>query len=72
KMEQEKLEKQARQGHKAEGQKQSTTEGPPESQSSESVSRDKTKNYAIVAGVVAVAAGIWWYTSSKPKEKEHA
>ncbi|GLJ20422.1 hypothetical protein SUGI_0370950 [Cryptomeria japonica] len=71
KMEQEKIEKLARQGHKPEGQK-SASDGTPGSQSSESVSRDKTKNYAIVAGVVAVATSIWWYTSSKPKEKEHA
>lgn len=71
KMEQEKLEKLARKGVKPEEHRASSgsTQGG-ESTSSEKVSTDSTKNVAVLAGVVAVVAGVWWYVKASPKKVE--
>ncbi|CAF1833100.1 hypothetical protein Bca4012_030323 [Brassica carinata] len=77
KMEQEKLEKIARQGpgeQAASGAKASGGGGsPPSSASAESgpkVSEDKDRNYAVVAGVVAVVGAIGWYMKSGGKKQQ--
>eukprot|EP01018_Ginkgo_biloba_P008151 Gb_40686 [translate_table: standard] len=57
------------QGFKSEDQ-QSHSDTTSESQTSPGVSTDKGKNIAVLAGVVAVVAGIWWYARSNSKEKE--
>jgi hypothetical protein len=43
--------------------------GPTESASA-SVSTDKNRNYAVLAGVVAALGGLGWYLLSKPKKSE--
>eukprot|EP00252_Welwitschia_mirabilis_P018461 TRINITY_DN41019_c0_g1_i1.p1 TRINITY_DN41019_c0_g1~~TRINITY_DN41019_c0_g1_i1.p1 ORF type:complete len:115 (+),score=26.25 TRINITY_DN41019_c0_g1_i1:148-492(+) len=71
KMEQEKLEKLARKGVPPEEQKAGNTTGSQST--SEGVSTDKAKNYAVVSGVVALVAGVWWYvkaTSKKPEPQD--
>ncbi|CAF2164622.1 unnamed protein product [Brassica napus] len=75
KMEQEKLEKIARQGpgeQAASGAKASGG-GGTSSASAESgpkVSEDKDRNYAVVAGVVAVVGAIGWYMKSGGKKQQ--
>ncbi|CAH8306378.1 unnamed protein product [Eruca vesicaria subsp. sativa] len=75
KMEQEKLEKIARQGpgeQAASGAKASGG-GGSSSASAESgpkVSEDKDRNYAVVAGVVAVVGAIGWYMKSGGKKQQ--
>lgn len=71
KMEQEKLEKLARKGVNPEELKASSgsTHGG-QSTSSEKVSTDSTKNVAVLAGVVAVVAGVWWYVKASSKTTE--
>lgn len=43
--------------------------GPTESASA-SVSSDKNRNYAVLAGTVAALSGLGWYLLSKPKKSE--
>jgi hypothetical protein len=43
--------------------------GPTESASA-SVSTDKNKNYAVLAGAVAALGGLGWYLLLKPKKSE--
>ena len=43
--------------------------GPTESTSA-SVSTDKNRNYAVLAGVVAALGDLGWYLLSKPKKSE--
>ncbi|PWZ10323.1 Uncharacterized protein Zm00014a_024247 [Zea mays] len=79
KVEQEKLEKLARKGPSSGEQPSSTTgsaasdvkadAGPTESASA-SVSTDKNKNYAVLAGAVAALGGLGWYLLLKPKKSE--
>ncbi|AQK41521.1 Glyceraldehyde-3-phosphate dehydrogenase 2, cytosolic [Zea mays] len=79
KVEQEKLEKLARKGPSLGEQPSSTTgsaasdvkadAGPTESTSA-SVSTDKNRNYAVLAGVVAALGDLGWYLLSKPKKSE--
>ncbi|PWA43020.1 hypothetical protein CTI12_AA419540 [Artemisia annua] len=77
KMEQERLEKLARQGQKAEG--TSASSGGADAKASDStastsstagVSTDKNKNYAVVAGVVAGLGALGWYLKSKNKKTD--
>ncbi|KAF8111167.1 hypothetical protein N665_0076s0160 [Sinapis alba] len=76
KREQEKLEKIARQGpgeQAASGGAKASNGGGASSASTESgpkVSEDKDRNYAVVAGVVAVLGGIGWYMKSGGKKKQ--
>ncbi|KAJ1692296.1 hypothetical protein LUZ63_008994 [Rhynchospora breviuscula] len=76
KMEQEKLEKAARQGPKA---AESSTVSSGDAQAGASVhgssteggaSTDKNRNYAVVAGTVAFAGVLGWYLLSKPKKSK--
>ncbi|KAJ3681554.1 hypothetical protein LUZ60_016043 [Juncus effusus] len=41
-----------------------------ESSSSEKISRDKNRNYAVVAGTVAFASALGWYLLSKPAKSK--
>ncbi|EOA28169.1 hypothetical protein CARUB_v10024360mg [Capsella rubella] len=73
KMEQEKLEKIARQGpgEQAAGEAKAAS-GATSTASAESgpkVSEDKNRNYAVVAGVVTVFGAIGWYLKSGGKKQ---
>lgn len=46
--------------------------GTPPGSSTASVSTDKNRNYAVLAGTVAVVCGLGWYLLSKPKKSEEA
>ncbi|OMP02483.1 hypothetical protein CCACVL1_02795 [Corchorus capsularis] len=82
KTEQEKLQKLARKGPKPEetaaagGSGGSVTDAKPSSSTSsagastEKVSTDSYKNYAVLAGVVTVAGAVGWYMFSKEKKQE--
>ncbi|KAG2308415.1 hypothetical protein Bca4012_082491 [Brassica carinata] len=76
KMEQEKLEKIARQGpgEQAAGSAKASSGGGVGTSSAEStgpkVSEDKDRNYAVVAGVVAVVGAIGWYMKSGGKKQQ--
>ncbi|KAJ4891142.1 Uncharacterized protein Rs2_30890 [Raphanus sativus] len=75
KMEQEKLEKIARQGPGEQaasgGAKASGGGGGTSSaESGPKVSEDKDRNYAVVAGVVAVVGAIGWYMKSGGKKQQ--
>lgn len=81
KIEQEKLEKLARKGPKAEdkptaGSGDSITDAKPSGSSSTSgastakVSTDKYRNYAVVAGVMTAAAALGWYLKGSEKKAE--
>ncbi|KAJ6841365.1 uncharacterized protein M6B38_307080 [Iris pallida] len=79
KIEQEKLEKLARKGPNAAEQPPVTAEAPPASvaksggpasSATGSVSTDKNRNYAVVAGTVAAVSAFGWYFLSKPKKSE--
>ncbi|KAF8086410.1 hypothetical protein N665_0626s0002 [Sinapis alba] len=74
KREQEKLEKIARQGpgeQAAGSTKASGGVGTPSAESTGSkVSEDKDRNYAVVAGVVAVVGAIGWYMKSGGKKQQ--
>ncbi|KAK9062403.1 hypothetical protein SSX86_019589 [Deinandra increscens subsp. villosa] len=78
KMEQEKLEKLARKGVKAEspsassgGSGSGSASGPTASSPSTSAaSTDKYRNYAVVAGVLTALGGLGWYLKSKDKKTE--
>nr|GEY13335.1 hypothetical protein CTI12_AA419540 [Tanacetum cinerariifolium] len=76
-MEQERLEKLARKGQKAEG--TSASSGGADAKASEStastsstagVSTDKNRNYAVVAGVVTGLGALGWYLKSKNKKTD--
>ncbi|XP_027083491.1 uncharacterized protein At2g27730, mitochondrial [Coffea eugenioides] len=78
KIEQEKLEKLARKGPKAEetatgsGGSGSVADAKPSAQSSSTpgVSTDKYRNYAVVAGAVTLLGAGGWYLLSKDKKAE--
>ncbi|XWS41140.1 hypothetical protein CRYUN_Cryun17cG0054600 [Craigia yunnanensis] len=81
KTEKEKLEKLARKGPKPEekpdaGSGGSVTDAKPTSYTStsgastEKVSTDKYRNYAVLAGVVTSAGALGWYLNSKEKKQE--
>ncbi|KAI7736991.1 hypothetical protein M8C21_005404 [Ambrosia artemisiifolia] len=80
KVEQEKLQKLARQGQKAEGSSASSggsgagagsaSESTASSTSTGGVSTDKNKNYAIVAGVLTGLGALGWYLKSKDKKSD--
>ncbi|XVE79231.1 hypothetical protein DITRI_Ditri14bG0041200 [Diplodiscus trichospermus] len=81
KTEQEKLEKLARKGPKAEekpdaGSGGSVTDAKPSSSTStsgastEKVSTDKYRNYAVLAGVITSLGALGWYLKSKDKKQE--
>ncbi|KAK4440604.1 putative protein, mitochondrial [Sesamum alatum] len=83
KMEQEKLEKLARKGPKADetpatssggsGSVSDAAEPHAQSSSTPKVSTDKYRNYAVVAGIATIAAATGWYLGSrktKPEEVE--
>ncbi|KAJ1289006.1 hypothetical protein BS78_02G133000 [Paspalum vaginatum] len=79
KMEQEKMEKLARKGPSSGEQASSTTtpsandvksRGRPSESASASVSTDKNRNYAVLAGSVAALSALGWYLLSKPKKSE--
>ncbi|KAI7992022.1 Uncharacterized protein LOK49_LG12G01685 [Camellia lanceoleosa] len=79
KIEQEKLEKLARKGPKPEEKPPTSSGGPasgvkpsgPATSSTSGVSTDKDRNYAVVAGVVAIFGGLgWWYFASRKKKTE--
>ncbi|KAG2288766.1 hypothetical protein Bca52824_048370 [Brassica carinata] len=78
KMEKERLEKIARQGPgeqaasgaKASGGGGGGTSSAGSAESGPKVSEDKDRNYAVVAGVVAVVGAIGWYMKSGPKVSE--
>ncbi|KAJ4783172.1 copper ion binding protein [Rhynchospora pubera] len=75
KMEQEKLEKAARQGPKA-AESSTASSGDAKAgasvheSSTEGASTDKNRNYAVVAGTVAFAGVLGWYLLSKPKKSK--
>ncbi|ONK57142.1 uncharacterized protein A4U43_C10F17040 [Asparagus officinalis] len=77
KTEQEKLEKLARKGPKAD-QPPATAETPAsgvkpsttETSTTGGVSTDKNRNYAVVAGTVAAVSAFGWWFFSKPKKSE--
>ncbi|KAJ4903122.1 Uncharacterized protein Rs2_17073 [Raphanus sativus] len=73
KMEQEKLEKIARQGpgEQAAGSAKASGGGTSSAESAgPKVSEDKDRNYAVVAGVVAVVGAIGWYMKSGGKKQQ--
>ncbi|KAG0498528.1 hypothetical protein HPP92_003219 [Vanilla planifolia] len=74
KIEQEKLEKLARKGPKPGDQqspdKSTATDSKPIGSSTGSVSSDKNRNYAVVAGALTLASALGWYLLSKPKKSE--
>ncbi|XP_062083009.1 uncharacterized protein At2g27730, mitochondrial [Humulus lupulus] len=79
KIEKEKLEKLARKGPKPEETATASSEAaakpaaPTTSASGEStqkVSTDKNRNYAVVAGVVTACAALGWYLRGSEKKKE--
>ncbi|XVF69201.1 hypothetical protein PTKIN_Ptkin11bG0061500 [Pterospermum kingtungense] len=81
KTEQEKLEKLARKGPKPEEKPAAGSGGsvsdakPPSSTSTsgastEKVSTDKYRNYAVVAGVITSLGALGWYLKSKDKKPE--
>ncbi|KAM7496931.1 hypothetical protein LguiA_021345 [Lonicera macranthoides] len=83
KIEQEKLEKLARKGPKPEEKATTSAGGPggpetvvPEakpsatSSSTEGVSTDKYRNYAVLAGVITALGGLGWYLKSRDKKAE--
>ncbi|XWS52836.1 hypothetical protein CRYUN_Cryun11dG0106400 [Craigia yunnanensis] len=81
KTEQEKLEKLARKGPKPEekpdaGSGGSVTDAKPSSStptsgaSTEKVSTDKYRNYAVLAGVLTSVGVLGWYLKSKEKKQE--
>ncbi|CAN6440118.1 unnamed protein product [Victoria cruziana] len=77
KVEQEKLEKIARKGYKPEEHStevkttatnaKSSSSSPP---SSSGISTDRYRNYAILSGVIAMAASVGWYLKSTAKRPE--
>ncbi|CAA0833804.1 Uncharacterized protein - mitochondrial [Striga hermonthica] len=80
KMEQEKLEKLARKGPKADeasatsaGGSGSVADAKPsagQSSSAPNASTDKDKNYAVAAGIFTIAAAFGWYWASRKKQPE--
>ncbi|CAL9206936.1 unnamed protein product [Musa hybrid cultivar] len=80
KIEKEKLEKLAHKGPKPGEQTPAKPETPaadvkpgtPPGSSTASVSTDKNRNYAVLAGAVAAVCGLGWYLLSKPKKSEEA
>ncbi|KAG5401598.1 hypothetical protein IGI04_016205 [Brassica rapa subsp. trilocularis] len=73
KMEKEKLEKIARQGpgEQAAGSAKASGGGTSSAESTgPKVSEDKDRNYAVVAGVVAVVGAIGWYMKSGGKKQQ--
>ncbi|XP_021278295.1 uncharacterized protein At2g27730, mitochondrial [Herrania umbratica] len=81
KIEQEKLEKLARKGPKPEdttaaGSGGSVTDAKPSDSTStsgastEKVSTDKYKNYAVLAGAITLGGALGWYLTSKEKKQE--
>ncbi|KAG2327381.1 hypothetical protein Bca4012_036382 [Brassica carinata] len=78
KMEKERLEKIARQGPgeqaasgaKASGGGGGGTSSAGSAESGPKVSEDKDRNYAVVAGVVAVVGAIGWYMKSGGKKQK--
>ncbi|KAJ8510931.1 hypothetical protein OPV22_001365 [Ensete ventricosum] len=78
KMEQEKLEKLAHKGSKPGQQTPAKSETPaaaakpgtPPGSSTASVSTDKNRNYAVLAGTVSAVCALGWYLLSKPKKSE--
>ncbi|CAH2060438.1 unnamed protein product [Thlaspi arvense] len=76
KMEQEKLEKIARQGPGEQAAAGSASEakasGAAAAESGPKVSEDKHRNYAVVAGVVTVFGAIGWYMKSGGKKQPEA
>ncbi|XP_065865368.1 uncharacterized protein At2g27730, mitochondrial [Euphorbia lathyris] len=82
KTEQEKLEKLARKGPKPEEKatsaagasaaevKPSASASSAGSGSTERVSRDKNRNYAVIAGTVTVFGALGWYLNSRGKKTE--
>nr|GEV46501.1 hypothetical protein CTI12_AA419540 [Tanacetum cinerariifolium] len=73
KMEQERLEKLAHKGQKAEG--TSASSGGADAKASESTAStssttDKNRKYAVVAGVVTGFGALGWYLKSKNKKTE--
>ncbi|KAL8201587.1 hypothetical protein R6Q59_007680 [Mikania micrantha] len=77
KVEQEKLEKLARKGLKAEGPSTNSggsgagsTSGSTASPSTGGVSTDKYRNYAVVAGVLTGLGALGWYLKSKDKKAD--
>ena len=77
KIEQEKLEKLARKGPKAE-EKPATSSGEtttdvkhsPPASSTSGVSTDKYRNYGVVAGVVTAFGALGWYLKASGKKPE--
>ncbi|CAE6016465.1 unnamed protein product [Arabidopsis arenosa] len=72
KMEKEKLEKIARQGPGEQAAGSAKAAGATASASAESgpkVSEDKNRNYAVVAGVVAIFGSIGWYLKAGGKKQ---
>ncbi|KAI3794759.1 hypothetical protein L1987_37396 [Smallanthus sonchifolius] len=78
KVEQEKLEKLARKGLKAESPETSSggsgsgsaSGSTASSPSTDGVSTDKYRNYAVVAGVLTGLGALGWYLKSKDKKTE--
>ncbi|KAG7012707.1 putative protein, mitochondrial [Cucurbita argyrosperma subsp. argyrosperma] len=78
KIEQEKLEKLARKGPKPEEKPvESVAESIPSGSASsgsgastEKISSDKYRNYAVVAGTVTIFGALGWYLKSKKKPEE--
>ncbi|XP_031504393.1 uncharacterized protein At2g27730, mitochondrial [Nymphaea colorata] len=77
KVEQEKLEKIARKGYKPEEHptavKTTATDAKsssPSASSSSGTSTDKYRNYAVLSGVIAIAASVGWYLKSTAKKPE--
>ncbi|KGN64938.1 uncharacterized protein At2g27730, mitochondrial [Cucumis sativus] len=79
KTEQEKLEKLARKGPKPEEKLgESVADSVPSSSSAsasgasstEKISTDKQRNYAVVAGTVTILGALGWYLKSKKKPEE--
>ncbi|RWW53408.1 hypothetical protein BHE74_00040105 [Ensete ventricosum] len=44
--------------------------GTPPGSSTASVSTDKNRNYAVLAGTVSAVCALGWYLLSKPKKSE--
>ncbi|XP_038895664.1 uncharacterized protein At2g27730, mitochondrial-like [Benincasa hispida] len=78
KIEQEKLEKLARKGPKPEEKLEGSVAGSvpsgsasaPSGASTEKISSDKHRNYAVVAGTVTILGALGWYLKSKKKPEE--
>lgn len=77
KVEQEKLEKMARKGPKPEETPAASSGSGPEAKptsaagaSTEKVSTDQYRNYAVIAGVITGVSALGWYLKSSRKKEE--